>query len=234
MSLLTSNPTSDRRSFLGKLAAGAGAVGLATITFPLPVSAAVAETSPVNPDDPDAWFNKINGKHRMVFDVTEPHDVFPFAWPKVFLMTNAGTGTAEKDCSAVIILRHEAIPYAMEDRLWAKYKFGEVFKITDPVTKAPAVRNMFWQPKPGDFTVPGIGNVAIGINELQDSGVMLCACNMALTVYSAAMAQGMGQDAEEVKKDFLAGILPGIQVVPSGVWAVNRAQEHGCSYCFAG
>jgi len=22
--------------------------------------------------------------------------------------------------------------------------------------------------------------------------------------------------------------------VPAGIWAINRAQEHGCSYCFAG
>jgi len=28
--------------------------------------------------------------------------------------------------------------------------------------------------------------------------------------------------------------LPGIQPVPSGVWAIGRAQEHGCAYCFAG
>jgi hypothetical protein len=41
-------------------------------------------------------------------------------------------------------------------------------------------------------------------------------------------------DAEEVKKDFLAGVLPDIQLVPSGVWAVGRAQEHECAYCFVG
>jgi len=29
-------------------------------------------------------------------------------------------------------------------------------------------------------------------------------------------------------------LFPGIQVVPSGVMAVGRAQEHGCTYCFAG
>ena len=36
------------------------------------------------------------------------------------------------------------------------------------------------------------------------------------------------------KKDWISGLLPGIQVVPAGIWAINRAQEHGCSYCFAG
>jgi intracellular sulfur oxidation DsrE/DsrF family protein len=44
----------------------------------------------------------------------------------------------------------------------------------------------------------------------------------------------MNLDAAEVRKEWMAGLLPGIQVVPSGVWAVGRAQEHGCAYCFAG
>ena len=134
----------------------------------------------------------------------------------------------------VVILRHDGIPYAMENRLWEKYKFGELFKIDDEKTKAPSIRNMFWQPKPGDFKVPGIGEVAIGINELQASGVMFCVCDMALTVFSAVTAQNMNMDAAAVKKDWVSGILPGIQIVPSGVWAVGRAQEHGCAYCFAG
>jgi intracellular sulfur oxidation DsrE/DsrF family protein len=29
-------------------------------------------------------------------------------------------------------------------------------------------------------------------------------------------------------------VHPGIQVVPSGVWALERAQKHGCAYVFAG
>ena len=63
---------------------------------------------------------------------------------------------------------------------------------------------------------------------------MFCVCDMAITVYTTVVAQGMNLDAAVVKKEWLAGLLPGIQVVPSGVWAVGRAQEHGCAYCFAG
>ena len=227
-------PTTNRRGFLETVALGVGAAGIASLSMPLRVAGEAEKFYPYNDDDPDAWFNKIKGKHRIVFDVTEPHEIFPFAWPRVFMITNAMTGTSESDCNEVIILRHAAIPYAMEDRLWAKYKFGEVFKITDPATKMPAVRNMFWKPKPGDFSVPGIGNVQIGINELQESGAMFCVCNMAITVFSASLAKSLNMDEEEAKKDFLSGILPGIQVVPSGVWAVGRAQEHECAYCFVG
>jgi hypothetical protein len=228
-------PTS-RRNFLGTLATGTTALGMATIAAPLSAGAKMVSDNLSTHDDadPEEIFKKLKGKQRMVFDVTQPHNVLPFAWPRVFLITNAATGVPEKESSVMVVLRHDAIPYAMEDRLWEKYKLGETFKIDDPATKAASVRNPFWKPKPGDFKIPGVGNVAIGINELQDSGVIFCVCNMALTVNSAAVAQEMNMDAAEVKKDWMSGLLPGMNVVPSGVWALARAQKHECAYCFAG
>jgi intracellular sulfur oxidation DsrE/DsrF family protein len=230
---MENNNHTDRRGFLGTLTTGAATLGLATLFQPLQATA--NDIPGFNPDDPDEWLKKVKGKkHSMVFDATEPHDIFPFAWPRVFLMTNEKTGTAAKDCGVVVVLRHGAIGYAMEDKVWSKYNLGEVFKAEDPETKKPSTRNPFWQPKPGAFKVPGIGEVQIGINELQSSGVMFCVCNAAMTVYSAAIADMMKLKAEDVYKDFTAGLLPGIQPVPSGVWAVGRAQENGCQYCFAG
>ncbi len=91
-----------------------------------------------------------------------------------FLLTNAATGTPEKDCSVVVVLRHDAIPYALQSDLWAKYKLGELFKAHDPATKELATHNPFWKPKE-DFKIPGVGAVPIGINQLQDNGVLfLC------------------------------------------------------------
>lgn len=223
----------SRRNFLGALAAGTATFSISTLASPLTAGAKTMEEKLRTADDPEAWLQKLNGKHKMVFDVTQPHGIFPFAWPRVFLMTNTMTGTPEKENNVVIVLRHDAIPYAMENRLWEKYNFGEVFKVTDPATNTSSHRNPFWQPKAGDFKVPGLGQVAIGINELQQSGAIFVVCDAALTVYSAAVAQKMGKDAAEVKKDWVSGLLPGITVVPSGVWALGRAQEKGCGYCFA-
>lgn len=231
MQSIKANPSS-RRHFLANLASGAAALGAAGLMNPLQATASGFSAKDIS--DTEKWFDKIKGKHRVVFDVTQPHDILPFAWPRVFLVTNAATGTPEKECSAVVVLRHDAIGYAFQNSLWEKYKLGEIFKAEDPLTKKPATRNPFWQPKPGDFKVPGVGNVAIGINELQESGVLFCVCSMAITVYSAAIAEAMKLDAEKLKQEWIEGILPNIQVVPSGVWAVGRAQEHGCTYCFAG
>ena len=224
----------QRRAFLGQVISGAALLGLSTLAVPLPVNASETLLPDEGISDADAWFNKIKGKHRIVYDVPSPHEMFPFAWPRVFLLTNEKTGTPIAESSVVVILRHNAIPYAMQNSLWEKYKFGEVFKIDDSKTKAPALRNEFWQPKPDDFKVPGIGPVAIGINDLQKDGVMFCVCDMAMTVYGAAIAQQTSAKPEDVKKEFVDGLLPGVQIVPSGVWAVGRAQEHGCAYCFVG
>jgi hypothetical protein len=223
-----------RRDFIGKVAAGAAAFSMASIA-PLALHAApltemANNTSPS--ETPDEWFDKIKGKHRIVFDSTHPAGIFAFAWPRVFLLTNEKTGTPASDCGVVVVLRHSAIPFAMQHSLWEKYKFGEMFKIDDAVSKQPSVRNPFWQPKKGDFKLPGFGEVMIGINELQADGVMFCVCDAALTVFSAAAAGKMNMDAAAVKTEWLAGLLPGIMPVPSGVWAVGRAQEHKCSYCF--
>jgi len=229
------NAKTPRRNFLGAVATGVAALGISTVAAPLNLQAAEKITADdlLSPEDPDTWFKKIKGKHRVVFDVPKPHEIFPFAWPRVFLATNEKTGSPASDCGVVVVLRHSAIPYAMQDALWTKYNFGEFFGAEDPATKKPSTRNPFWKPAPGAFTVPGIGPIPIGINELQDSGVMFCVCDAALTVYSAAAASKMNMDAAKVKAEWVAGLLPNIQVVPSGVWALGRAQEHGCAYISA-
>jgi intracellular sulfur oxidation DsrE/DsrF family protein len=224
--------TTGRRRFLASLASGAAAVSLAAIP-----SAGLHAEEHFNADtgdDADAWFNKVKGKHRIVFDAPKPHEIMPFVWPKVFLLTNAATGTPEKDCGVVVVLRHSAIGYAFKSELWEKYKLGEVFVADDPKTKKPSLRNPFWMPGKDDFTVPGFGSVQIGVNDLQANGVMFCVCNAAMTVYSNVIAGMVSKSADEVMTDFKSNLIPGIQIVPSGVWAVGRAQEHGCQYCFAG
>jgi intracellular sulfur oxidation DsrE/DsrF family protein len=104
-----------------------------------------------------------------------------------------------------------------------------MFKIDDKATNAPSVRNTFYQPKAGELMLPDAS-----IEELTKSGVLIGVCDIALSVYSSMAAKEKNMDAADCKKEWVAGLLPGIQIVPSGVYAVNRAQEHGCTYCFAG
>ena len=160
------------------------------------------------------------------FDYYLVNSGMPVVWPRVWLNgNNDNYGTTDAQNSGVVILRHAAIPLAMVDALWAKYKLGEVFALKEG--DAAATRNIFAKPLP--LPLPGTG-----VEELLAKGVMFGVCNVALTIYSGAVAQKMGMDAAAVKADWVAGLIPGCQVVPSGVLAVSRTQEKGCGYCFAG
>jgi hypothetical protein len=213
-----------RRGFLGRVAMTAAALGLSgSVPAALAAEAPRAAASGTDPQL-DAWFGRIKGKHRQVFDAPEANGGVVAIWPRVYMLTMDGTYPNEGD-TAVVILRHAAIPLAMQDSLWAKYKFGEMFNIK--AGDAPATANPF-------ATITGLPIPGLGITELLKSGVMVGVCNAALTVFSAAAAKAMNMDAAAVRSEWIAGLYPGTQVVPSGVMAVGRAQELGCSYCFAG
>lgn len=220
--------TTPRRGFLGGLAAAAAA-GLASLT-PLRLEAKTTpKTTPTSRGvDPafETWLNRITGKHKMVFDAPEVNGGMPVIWPRVWLNgNNENYGTKDTENSGVVILRHAAIPLAMKDELWAKYKLGDVFSLKEG--EAPATRNIFAKTMP--LPLPGTG-----VEALLASGVLFGVCNVALTIYSGMVAQKMGMDGAAVKADWVAGLIPGVQVVPSGVLAVSRTQEKGCGYCFAG
>ncbi len=227
---LNSSKLSSRRNFVGKLMATAGAAGLAVPALAgMPVSTSVhAPSKTVN--EAEAWLKNVNGKHRVVYDAPEPHAGFPVIWSWAFMLSNNQTGTADADMTSMVVLRHNAIPFAMKDELWKKYNFGEMFKVTDNSTQAASKRNLYYEPKEGDFPLPGIDGIKAQLNR----GAMYCVCDLAIGIYSGFAAQAMGLNAEDVKKEWVAGIRPGIQVVPSGVWALGRAQERDCAYIYAG
>ncbi|HWZ29620.1 MAG TPA: twin-arginine translocation signal domain-containing protein [Gemmatimonadales bacterium] len=221
--------STHRRGFLGRVAAGAAAVGLGSVVGP--VAAAAESTSAADPAF-EAWLNKITGKHKSLYDSPEVNDGFCFIWARVWLNTcNATYGTTDADNSAAIVLRHFSMPLACQDSVWAKYKLGEFIKFNDAKTSAPSVRNPWFKMAAADQMIPGIG-----VDDLIAKGVLVGVCNVALTVFSGMIASKMGggMTGDAVKADLVANLVPGVVVVPSGVLAVNRTQEKGCTYTFAG
>jgi len=220
-----SNP---RRKFMGAMMLGATASTLSLLANP--VYANLLEFDNQKMGDADDWFDKIKGKHRIVYDGSTPHDGFPIIWNWAFYLSNNETGSNDSDITAMTVLRHNAIPFALTSEIWKKYKLGEIFGVTDNATKEPSLRNPYYQPQDGDFPMP----VIQGIKDMQQRGALFCVCNLAISVYSGVVAQKMGLDAKKVYQEWIDAIHPEIQLVPSGVWALGRAQEHGCGYIFAG
>jgi hypothetical protein len=60
------------------------------------------------------------------------------------------------------------------------------------------------------------------------------ACGVALRGQSGRLSKNAGVSPEEAFKEFTANLIPGVTVLPSGTWGVNRAQEAGCTYCAGG
>lgn len=221
-----SKSLSQRREFLGGIAATAAAIGLGDLM----TSAQAADSSSGTGTEFQSWLEGIHGQYRQVYDAPSPNNGFALIWSHVFLMTGAqGYNVPESELGVVVVLRHSAIPIAFSDGAWEKYKLGEYFKINDPATKSPALRNPFAHIKPGDMPLP-----EAALDKLVTRGVKIAVCNTAIHHQSARLAQQLGVPHESVKQDWLAAVLPGVQVVPSGVLAVNGAQAKGCTYCFAG
>jgi hypothetical protein len=203
-----------RRNFFG-LDAGVMALGYAGVAPAL----ALVKSAPA--DGPD-WPGKLTGRHRQVTDAYEVNGGSPLGFAYNFLAPN-------QSATAVVVLRHSAFPLALNHSMWAKYKIGENLKVNDPETKVPAVKNPYFEPKPGVLLIDDIA-----IDRLLARHVVFGACNVALQVLSKMMAGSAGVTPEEAAKEWAANIIQGITVIPSGVWGVNRAQEAGCSYCSGG
>jgi intracellular sulfur oxidation DsrE/DsrF family protein len=224
MSFLGAQST-HRRGFLGRLTAGTLAViGVASVD-PQTVEAEALFGAGV-----DDWLAGITGTHRQFFDGVTVNDGFPFGFALTFMNTIGETyKVPDKDITAVVGLRHFAIPLVFNNDIWAKYKLGEMFKINDPVTKQPAVRNPYAYAKEGELLFAGMA-----FEKLQARGVIFTCCNVALNVLSGMAAGAAGLPKEGAREEWLAGMFKGVNVVPSGVLAVNRAQKKGCTYCYAG
>jgi len=223
-----------RREFLGS--AGAGVAALAAVALPhwpadglpafgpMPTVAGHRVATPWS----DAWLDKINGKHKQFFDGVTFNEGFVLAFAAGFLNLNhEAYGLTDKDLTAVVGFRHFAMPMALPDAMWEKYKIGEAMKVVDPATKANAVRNPFAH-------ADGVRMPGSDIPTLVGRGVIFTVCNVALTVISGMLASNAGVTGDAAKQEWTQSLMPGMNLVPVGVLAVNRAQERGCTYCYGG
>jgi hypothetical protein len=205
-----------RRSFLGRVG------GAAVLAFGALSSRQSRAQAPAAPSDGADWPGPLKGRHRQVVDAYDANSGFPLGFALTFLMPN-------ESASAVVVLRHGAFPLALGDAMWQKYKIGEALKIIDPETKTAAQKNPFLRPKAGVLLADDMA-----LDRLLARGVIFGACNMALIVQSKMLAGGAGVSADEAAKEWAANIIPGVTLIPSGTWGLNRAQEAGCTYCAGG
>ena len=218
-----------RRSFIAALA-----LGTTTSAFPLLKE---IETLDLNLDtnddeisDAKDWVSKVKGSKKIVYDGTSFNKGFPIHWNWAFYQSNIDMKVPENDITAITVFRSMGISPAFKSALWEKYALGEFFSVSDPKTGKPSIRNFTNIPQKGDLPAGG----TVGISEMLEKGSLFCVCGIATKIISSIIAKRKGLDPDKVFQDFKDHIIEGIQIVPTGVWALGEVQAKGCGYIYAG
>jgi intracellular sulfur oxidation DsrE/DsrF family protein len=152
-----------------------------------------------------AWLDRLaEARWRVVFNATELADGSALdAADAVLDGYREVHGARDGEARPVVVYRRSGTPLAMGDALWERYA------VTD------ARRNPYLPNK---------------IVPLQRRGLVLLVCSVSLRSWSSRFAEKSGRPAEDVLADVKANLVPGAIPVPSGVWALVRAQNAGCAY----
>ena len=208
----------SRRSFMSVLTALAGvtAIQAAGQEAAAQAPAASAQTWDLR------WMDELKAQHKQVFDLGEVDlvaDARPLRFPRNYLDTFRDVYSLEfPEIKTIVGISGRAFPINATDRLWEKYALGERSKIIDPLTMRPAIRNVFMDDR------------TIGVKSLQTRGTIFWQCNIALTGIAQQLAEARKLPAAEVRADLLAGLNPGVHLVPSHVMAIGLVQERGVTY----
>jgi hypothetical protein len=213
--------TGSRRSFLGVLSAIAG-------TAVLPAGARASAPYSRRPLPPTeewdlSWLDQLKGKHKQVFDLGVPElkSVANYlrAFREVYRLEHP-------QVNAVVGIAYQAYPINAADALWAKYELGARWKINDAVTGKPATRNIFIEPAAG--ASDSVREYAV--RALKSRGAIFWQCNNALNRVVDELSRDTKQSFDAVRAELVAGLLPGVKLVPAHTMLIGLAQEHGCTY----
>lgn len=208
-------PRPTRRHFLTAVGALAGGAML-------PRTLAAASDRAQNGWDL-SWLDDLHGKHRQVFDMSnmeigllvvrnwfDAHEhVFGLKYPQV---------------NAVIGIGGHAFPINASDAMYVRYPIGELWKVTDPETGKPALRNIFLEGSSAPY------EQGASVHALQARGAIFWQCNNALNGVAARIAAAVKRPQPEVYADLRAGLNPKVILVPAHTMLIGLAQEHGCAY----
>ena len=175
-----------------------------------------------------SWTSKITGKHKAMFDVPEIRDgvgIFRAGlWGRQYTEV---LKLAPGDLSTVIVIRHAAIPLAMNSAYWATYGVGKELKLKNEKGKKWAMTNPMLSNESTDMKS---SFSALLLDKQIENGAIVLGCGMA---FSQIVATVMTQDklkpaeAREKAKSFL---IPGLIMQPSGIFANVMAEEAGCAF----
>jgi intracellular sulfur oxidation DsrE/DsrF family protein len=211
----------SRRAFISHLGLASAAVAGGRV---LPV-----EPLPGSPDTWDmSWLEPLKAaSYRAVIDVSTLEDGYALHLASMLMdQAHEVHGTSDEKTKIVLVHRRGGTPIVFNDTLWERFPIGEQTKQSDSATKAPLRRNPFYHSRPDASAESAASKLAT----LQRRGVITLVCNIAANNWAGSLAEATKRDVAEVKKEVFGNLTPGTIVVPSGVFALMRAQNAGCAY----
>src|SRR5262245_1575935 len=221
-----------RRSFLSQLGTGVSTVVGASLAGGVALQAQSGNGRRQPKSYPeDEWFDKIPGQHRFIMDTTTP-DGFGSAilYASNFLTANQNSyHLKDSDSAVVIVARHFSTVFAYNDAIWAKYgaAFSQRLNFTDSQTKQAPKINVY-NSAAHVATLPSFNNT---LDSVLKRGVHLAVCQMATRFFAMGLAEATGGTADAIYNELVGNVVANSHMVPAGIVAVSRAQEHG--YTFA-
>jgi hypothetical protein len=213
-----------RRGFLGRLTLAAAALAS---YVPRP---AAAQPRAVSADE--GWLRALTAKHRTVFDVATHNNGRSLSQAANFLDAyERAYATPPHDVNLVLGFHGTALPLALADALWERYRLGEQYAITDPAAQGASTRNVFTAANVG---ARGPVSAEQTVEALQRRGVLFLVCNNTIVNTSRRFAAaGLGAEAA-IRQDLAGGLLPGLVLVPDLYVAMSHMQERGIAYLQVG
>jgi len=200
-----------RRDFLAQLS-----VAAAAMTFDADELRAAAISSASTAEWDTSWLDRLaTAQYRVAFNASDISDGAALNYASTFLdHFHDVHDTADKQTRPVIVFRRLGTPVAFNDAMWERYPLGEDTKVTDSGTRVPAKLDVFLKQ----------------IETLNRRGLISLVCNVSVGSWGYSMAEKAKRDVEEVRRDLKANLIPGAILVPSGIYALIRAQNGGCAY----
>ncbi len=221
----------NRRKFLERVTAGAM---LASIPFTPDVLRALDADAGVprvtSAEDWDlTWVSRITGTYRAVFDVPEIEDGAGVWRASLWQQQYSDVlKVPASDLSTVVVLRHKAIILALQQSFWDRYDIAKKHEIHDPTTDKPTDRNPVLLSSSRNEVSADFD--AVALDKFIARGGIALACNLALRELASLVAKQDKTNNDDARKTVLAGLVPGVIVQPSGVFAAIHAQDAGCKY----
>jgi hypothetical protein len=171
---------------------------------------------------------KSSNENKQIFQSVSPGTVAGV--PSLYLhMQNSlncfefSFGMGRGSLATLAVLTGPSVAYALGDDLWRKYGFGAAFSLaaTNVYYTAASLKQSGSPDDPEsiyqDWTAQAV----------MHRGGAFMVCHNALTAIATLFAAKAGMQPAQALAEFERGLLPGFQLVPSGVGATQLALDYG-------